>query len=131
MTDVEKDVKGQFAKSVGDRKTIGVASAKPTVVTGSEDATEHKTPPGKKPVTDWDINYDPSDMNGGETRLVETSPQSLDDFQREQWWGGKACLPRATHATPSFIMGVHLLPRPFSFEDLAVRVRDVLDLFPE
>ena len=50
MTDVEKDAKGQYAKSVGDRKATGVASAKPTVVTGSEDATEHKTVPGRKPV---------------------------------------------------------------------------------
>lgn len=50
MTDVEKDAKGQYAKSVGDRKATGVASAKPTVVNRSEDATEHKAPTCKKPV---------------------------------------------------------------------------------
>lgn len=61
MSDVEKDAKGQFAKSIGDRKATGVASAKPTLITGSEDATEHKTPPGKKPVKDWDTNYDPGE----------------------------------------------------------------------
>ncbi|EJC64651.1 hypothetical protein Rleg5DRAFT_1403 [Rhizobium leguminosarum bv. viciae WSM1455] len=68
MTDVEKDAKGQFAKSVADRKASGVHSAKPTVITGSEDATAHKTPPGKKPVKEWDLNYDPGDMNEGQTR---------------------------------------------------------------
>ncbi|WP_082597566.1 hypothetical protein [Rhizobium sp. Root708] len=68
MTNVEKDATGQFAKSVADRKSSGVSSAKPTVVTGSEDATVHKTPPGKKPAKDWDINYDPSDMNEGRSR---------------------------------------------------------------
>ena len=68
MTDVEKDANGQYAKSVGNRKATGVARAKPTVVTGSEDATEHKTPPGKKPVKDCDINYDSANMNEGETR---------------------------------------------------------------
>jgi hypothetical protein len=66
MSNVEKDARGQFAKSQGDRKASGVHSAKPTVVTGSEDATAHKRPPGtKKPEKDWDINYDPSEMNEG------------------------------------------------------------------
>jgi hypothetical protein len=68
MSDVENDAKGQYAKSIADPKASGVASAKPTVITGSEDATAHKTPPGKKPVKEWDINYDPSDMNEGGTR---------------------------------------------------------------
>lgn len=68
MSDVEKDAKGRFAKSSGDRKATGVASAKPTVITGSEDATEHKTPPGKKPVKEWDVNYDSAEMNEGQTR---------------------------------------------------------------
>jgi hypothetical protein len=68
MTDVEKDSKGQFAKSVADRKASGVHSAKPTVITGSEDATEYKTPPGKKPVKDWDLNYNPGEMNEGRMR---------------------------------------------------------------
>lgn len=44
----EADAKGQFAKSQADRKSSGVHSAKPTVVTGSEDATAHRNPPGKK-----------------------------------------------------------------------------------
>ncbi|MBB3302961.1 hypothetical protein FHT72_006386 [Rhizobium sp. BK077] len=30
MTDVEKDAKGQYAKSIADRKATGVVSAKPT-----------------------------------------------------------------------------------------------------
>ncbi|MBB4234204.1 hypothetical protein [Rhizobium esperanzae] len=69
MADPEKDAAGQFAKSRADRKSSGVASAKPTVITGSEDATVHKNPPGrKKPGKDRDINYDPADMNEGRTR---------------------------------------------------------------
>jgi hypothetical protein len=63
MTKAEDDAKGQFAPSQADRKATGVHSAKPTVVTGSEDATVHKTPPGRKPVKKWDINYEPSEAN--------------------------------------------------------------------
>lgn len=45
---VENDAKGQFAKSQGDSKATGVASAKPTALTPrhSEDATIHRLPPG-------------------------------------------------------------------------------------
>ena len=68
MSNVEKDAEGQFAKSIADRKATGVHSAKPKVITDSDDATTHKTPPGKKPVKDWDINYDPAEMNEGRTR---------------------------------------------------------------
>ena len=56
---IEKDAEGQFAKSQADRKATGVISAKPTVLTGSEDATAYSQPPGKKrPSRDFDINYD-------------------------------------------------------------------------
>jgi hypothetical protein len=68
MSDIEKDAKGQFAKSVADRKSTGVHSAKPTVISGSEDATEHKTPPGRKAVKEWDVNFDPSDQDRSRTR---------------------------------------------------------------
>ncbi|MBB4440982.1 MULTISPECIES: hypothetical protein [Rhizobium] len=69
MANPEKDAAGQFAKSRADRKSTGVASAKPTVITGSEDATVNKSPPGrKKSEKDWDINYDPADMNEGRSR---------------------------------------------------------------
>ncbi|MBB5663015.1 hypothetical protein [Rhizobium leguminosarum] len=68
MANPEKDAAGQFAKSQADRKSTGVASAKPTVITGSEDATVHKNPPGMKKPKDWDINYDPADMNEGRMR---------------------------------------------------------------
>jgi hypothetical protein len=67
MIDVAKDAKGQFAKSIADRRATGVAGAKPTVITGSEDAG-HKTPPGKRPVDEWDLNYDSSDMHQGRRR---------------------------------------------------------------
>ncbi|MGO7541603.1 hypothetical protein ACC680_23775 [Rhizobium ruizarguesonis] len=69
MANPEKDAAGQFAKSQADRKSSGVASAKPTVITGSEDATVNKDQPGrKKPEKDWDINCDPGDMNEGRMR---------------------------------------------------------------
>lgn len=56
---IHKDAEGQYAKSQADRKANGVASAKPTVITGSDDATKHRNPPGKKgPEKDWDVNFD-------------------------------------------------------------------------
>ncbi|OWW02427.1 hypothetical protein ATY81_22465 [Rhizobium sp. R72] len=57
-----KDATGQFAPSQAKRDSTGVASAKPTVVTGSEDATANKAPPGGKKVKDWDPNYDISEV---------------------------------------------------------------------
>jgi len=56
---IRKDAEGQYAKSQADPKANGVASAKPTVITGSDDATKHRDPPGKKSSTpDWDVNFD-------------------------------------------------------------------------
>lgn len=54
----KRETSGQFAPSQADRKADGVASAKPTVVTGSEDATAHRDPPGKKREKDWDVGFD-------------------------------------------------------------------------
>ena len=65
---IHADAKPQFApgKKTSDN---GVASAKPTVITGSEDATVNKLPPGKKkPEKDWDVNYDERDTNEGDFR---------------------------------------------------------------
>ncbi|MCL6705427.1 hypothetical protein M8R20_00295 [Pseudomonas sp. R2.Fl] len=56
---IRKDAEGQFAGTQAGGNSNGVASAKPTVITGSEDATANKWPPGKKhPPKDWDVNYD-------------------------------------------------------------------------
>lgn len=57
-TDPQRDAAGQFAPSQADRSADGVASAKPTVVTGSEDATAHRDSPGKKRQKDWDVGFD-------------------------------------------------------------------------
>jgi len=57
-TGPRSDAAGQFAPSQADRSADGVASAKPTVVTGSEDATAHRDPPGKKHEKDWDVGFD-------------------------------------------------------------------------
>lgn len=68
MANPEDDAKGQYAPSQADRKASGVHSAKPTVITGSEDATVHRDPPGKKLKKDFDLNYDERDMNEGSFR---------------------------------------------------------------
>lgn len=54
----EREKTGAFAPSQADRNADGVASAKPTVITGSEDATANRTPPGKKRQKDWDVGFD-------------------------------------------------------------------------
>jgi hypothetical protein len=56
--EIRKDAAGQFAPNQGDRKASGVASAKPTVITDTEDATAAKNPGQKKGPGDWDVNYD-------------------------------------------------------------------------
>ncbi len=62
---IHKDAEGQFAGTQAGGDNDGVASAKPTVVTGSEDATVNKWPPGKKhPPKDWDANFDVEDRSG-------------------------------------------------------------------
>ena len=66
---IHADARGQYAKGLETSDNNGVASAKPRVLTGSDDATIHKGP-GKKPTPakDWDINYDIRDMNEGDFR---------------------------------------------------------------
>lgn len=68
MPNPEDDAKGQFAPSQADRKATGVASAKPTVITGSQDATVNRDPPGKKSGKDFDLNYDPADNSKEDPR---------------------------------------------------------------
>ncbi len=66
---IHKDSAPQFARGKKSSTNNGVASAKPRVITGSDDATVHKLPPGtKKPKKDWDINYDERDTNEGDFR---------------------------------------------------------------
>lgn len=61
---IKEDAKGQYAKSRADGESTGVASAKPTVVTGSEDVTGHRTPPGANgPDKDWDVNFDETERD--------------------------------------------------------------------
>lgn len=61
---IESDAAGQFAPSQADRKASGVASAKPTVITGSEDGTAHKIPPGQKaPAKKRPVRYDATERN--------------------------------------------------------------------
>ena len=67
-SEVEKDADGQYRKLIKSSDNNGVASAKPRVITGSDDATANKTPPGKAAQKDWDLNYDPADMNEGKFR---------------------------------------------------------------
>jgi hypothetical protein len=56
--ETKREKTGAFAPSQADRKADGIASAKPTVITGSEDATANRTPPDKKRQKDWDVGFD-------------------------------------------------------------------------
>lgn len=65
--DIRKDAAPQFVGTQHGGDNDGVASAKPTAITGSDDATLNKWPPGKKnPPKDWDVNYDPTDRSAPE-----------------------------------------------------------------
>lgn len=66
--EIKQDAAGQFEKGLSSSDNNGVASAKPRVITGSDDATVNKAPPGEKPQKDWDLNYDPGKMNEGDFR---------------------------------------------------------------
>ncbi len=66
---IHKDSEGQFARGKKRSSNNGVASAKPRVITGSDDATTHKSPPGKtEPEKDWDLNYDERGSSEGDFR---------------------------------------------------------------
>ncbi len=54
---VEKDAEGQFAGTQAGGDNTGVASAKPRVITGSDDATIHSRPDKKTRPKDWSINH--------------------------------------------------------------------------
>jgi hypothetical protein len=69
LSTVHGDAKGQYARGLEHSENNGVASAKPRVITGSDDATLNKTPPGQKPAEkDWDINSKHRDIKDGEFR---------------------------------------------------------------
>jgi len=56
---VEADAVPQFVVSQAGGTNDGVASAKPRVITGSDDATAHRTLPGTPaPGADWSVGYD-------------------------------------------------------------------------
>lgn len=58
-TTVEADAVPQFAVSQAGGTNDGVVSAKPRVITGSDDATAHRTPPGTRgPDADWSAGFD-------------------------------------------------------------------------
>ncbi|WJH38474.1 hypothetical protein N7E02_07600 (plasmid) [Aliirhizobium terrae] len=64
MAKPQDDAKGQYAPSQADRHATGVHSAKPMVVTGSEDATINRSPPSTTDEKDFDLNYDPTESSG-------------------------------------------------------------------
>ena len=64
---IEDDAKGQSESNHAGGSNNGVSSAKPRVITHSDDATVNKKTPGKdKDAKNWSINYDERDMNEGE-----------------------------------------------------------------
>ena len=54
-TEIEQDAKGRFAKSQGDRKNNGLASATPRSVTGRDDATLENADNKPSPSPGFDI----------------------------------------------------------------------------
>lgn len=64
-TDTEKihdDAQGQFVRTRHGADNDGVSSAKPRVITHSDDATINKWPPGKTdPPKEWSVNHDIGD----------------------------------------------------------------------
>jgi hypothetical protein len=68
-TQIEQDARGQSESNHAGGSNNGVSSAKPRVITHSDDATVKKKTPGKdKGTKDWDVNYDERDVNEGEFR---------------------------------------------------------------
>lgn len=56
---IHADAVPQFRVSQVGRTNDGVSSAKPRVITGSDDATIHRTPPGvETPSQDWAVGFD-------------------------------------------------------------------------
>jgi len=67
--EIERDARGQSESNHAGGSNNGVSSAKPRVITHSDDATVNKKMPGKdEDAKDWDLNYDERDMNEGEFR---------------------------------------------------------------
>jgi hypothetical protein len=61
---IKKDAEGQFVGTQHGGDSDGVVSAKPTAITGSEDATVNKWRPEQKdPPDDWDANFDLGDRD--------------------------------------------------------------------
>jgi hypothetical protein len=66
---VQADARGQYARGLKHSDNNGVASAKPRVITGSDDATLNRPPPGQKTSgKDWDVNSDDRDIQDEEFR---------------------------------------------------------------
>jgi len=56
---IHADAVPQFKVSQAGRTNDGVSSAKPPVITGSDDAAIHRTPPGvETPSQDWSVGFD-------------------------------------------------------------------------
>lgn len=56
---IHADAVPQFTVSQAGRNNDGVSSAKPRVITGSDDATLHRTPPGMEASgRDWSVGFD-------------------------------------------------------------------------
>ena len=52
---IERDAKGQFAKSQANPRSDGVINAIPTAVTGCDDATLHKSDKKSHPKPGFDV----------------------------------------------------------------------------
>ncbi|KQR69293.1 hypothetical protein ASG25_16960 [Rhizobium sp. Leaf384] len=63
----ETDAKGAFKRPTIGRDNNGVTSAKPTVLTGSDDSTINTGPGGeRREGKDFDMNYNERDASAGD-----------------------------------------------------------------
>lgn len=79
---IHSDAAPQFEISEAGRTNDGVASAKPRVITGSDDATAHRTPPDmEEPARDWSSGFDETaprlDREGPVTDYSDTEQLKL------------------------------------------------------
>ena len=61
----QEDARPQFHRSREGASNDGVASAKPRVITGSDDATRNKYPPGAKREKDWSAGFNENQPSDG------------------------------------------------------------------
>lgn len=76
--DNKRERNGAFAPSQADRRADGVASAKPTIITGSEDATVNRTPPARSHKRTGTLVSTTNNPTDHEAATMKHDPRNLD-----------------------------------------------------